>query len=666
MEKIKIDEKFPLVILHGDEMADVAFRCVISGIINKYLDVKLQEIDLSAGSRVVSNGKIIDEAISALLKARVGVKNAGVTPNEGQTQTLLAEFNENFAKLSKEDKLRLISNFKDGVKERYHQTKDSSNKASQVTSIFNFNILKKKSKKPAEHKQNFQFTKEDFHKNAFASPNGYIRKNLNGNILRKAIEFTNLAPNIPQWQNNKLAVKSLSKSGVADGFNLMVEDATTLEVVFTPHHDDAIAKGGNKDGNKGGGNKGGNKGGAKTIHTRELAANSPILFASLNKQQIQKEAREVFSQAVDGKQPIFISLKDTVIKNYDGKVKNIIEEIFNQEYRKKCVDVGLESEFCKIYSLVDAGAAKMIARPPDSALWFVPEYVTANKLRNLIELLQQHGLHPDAKSAVISRMCDGGEGFYGSFNHFEDRAGEYKILLGGKPVFTKKLEAGDSVILLTSDERAIRNFALSSLRNAKDMGLKTYFCLDSNIEYENQFIKIIHDLAAEHQFNNYEICQPDVINRKLFIEGHCALYGFLNLDGDIYSDIVAEIGGSLAVSESVIEGCNASNERVSLYEAPHGTAPDLYDLYQKSGNKTANFNSSALIASFANALLDLSEISSNKDLANFANRLHKALIKTVADGFITPDLSGKMIDGTKNETKLNMEEFIRKVSDNIA
>ena len=83
-----------------------------------------------------------------------------------------------------------------------------------------------------------------------------------------------------------------------------------------------------------------------------------------------------------------------------------------------------------------------------------------------------------------------------------------------------------------------------------------------------------------------------------------------NLDGDIFSDIAAALGGSLATASSIIE----SEDGTMLFEAPHGTAHDLYMAYLESDGKEANFNSSALLYAVANALAELAGREGNPEL----------------------------------------------------
>ena len=62
----KIPVKKPLVILHGDEMAQIAFERILDQFVREYLDVTLVEIDLSAEQRLLSNGAVVRDAIATV------------------------------------------------------------------------------------------------------------------------------------------------------------------------------------------------------------------------------------------------------------------------------------------------------------------------------------------------------------------------------------------------------------------------------------------------------------------------------------------------------------------------------------------------------------------------------------------------------------------------
>ena len=138
------------------------------------------------------------------------------------------------------------------------------------------------------------------------------------------------------------------------------------------------------------------------------------------------------------------------------------------------------------------------------------------------------------------------------------------------------------------------------------------------------------------------------------------LYPAQNLDGDIFSDISAALGGSLATASSVIK----SKDGTLLFEAPHGTAHDLYLRYLETDGKEANFNSSALIFAVANALEELARRDGNKALAAYAEALKTALIETVAQGTITGDLKGKTL-APESEKLVDMYGFLDAIEGNL-
>ena len=88
-DRIPVDE--PLVVLHGDEMAQIAFDRILEQFVKKHLNIPLVEIDLSAENRLLSNGQVVVDAIEALKQHGVGIKNAGMTVNRDQLDELLAK-----------------------------------------------------------------------------------------------------------------------------------------------------------------------------------------------------------------------------------------------------------------------------------------------------------------------------------------------------------------------------------------------------------------------------------------------------------------------------------------------------------------------------------------------------------------------------------------------
>ena len=101
-----------------------------------------------------------------------------------------------------------------------------------------------------------------------------------------------------------------------------------------------------------------------------------------------------------------------------------------------------------------------------------------------------------------------------------------------------------------------------------------------------------------------------------------------------------------------------------LFEAPHGTAHDLYEAHIASGGATAHFNSSALIYAVANALFEIAQREANQTLEVYALELKQALIDTVDQGIVTPDLCGKT--SCANEQVVDMLGFLEAVQERLS
>ncbi|MEM6937021.1 MAG: 3-isopropylmalate dehydrogenase, partial [Pseudomonadota bacterium] len=138
----RISVEKPLVVLHGDEMAQVAFELILDRCVTQRLDLKLVEMDLTAENRLLSNGQAVRDAIEALKIHGVGIKNAGMTVNRQQLDELLEKHPA----------------IKEGELDRL----------------------------------------------ATKSPNGAIRKGIGGNITREDIQFTNLKIRRPGWQDRDI------------------------------------------------------------------------------------------------------------------------------------------------------------------------------------------------------------------------------------------------------------------------------------------------------------------------------------------------------------------------------------------------------------------------------------------------------------------------------
>lgn len=575
----KIVVKKPLVILHGDEMAQVAFDKILEQFVTSRLQIDLVEVDLSAEKRLTSNGQVVLDAIEALREHGIGVKNAGMTVNRRQLSELL-------------------------------------------------------SKHPG-------IAESSLHKLATKSPNGAIRKGIGGNITREDIEFRNLRSVRPEWKDRDIEVDTMHSGGLDFSYSELSNATGVAKVVFVGSSGDPVE-----------------------MHRRTLRKGDPWMLATNCIEEVQAWAHRFFQRALDEQRDIYLGLKDTVVPGYDGVMRAAIEEIYERDYKDQVAAAGLSYH----YELIDAQAARIVSNPPQRALWGVPDNVVGMKLFKLVQQLKHYGL-PERKAHVsISRMSAGGGDQYGSFNLPAPEDGIIKVIVDGEEKHARDVKASDPILFMSNDREAIKDWVKQVFRDAVVNKKEIYFGLKREfVNYDEVYSSIILEIrkelaALDTPPPSFMIMRPSRQLSKMICDPpRWGLYPAQNLDGDIFSDISAALGGSLATASSVIE----SKEGTMLYEAPHGTAHDLYLRYLETDGKEANFNSSALIFAVANALEEMARREVNPPLADYAKKLKTALIETVAQGTITGDLKGKTTN-PDTEKVVDMCGFLDAVEANLA
>ena len=574
--RIKVEQ--PLVILHGDEMAQVAFVKILEQFVNARLDIQLVEIDLTAENRLRTNGQAVRDAIAALKEYGVGVKNAGMTVNRTQLEELLA--------------------------------------ANPEVDEYQLDPL------------------------ATKSPNGAIRKGIGGNITREDIPFPNLVVQAPDWIGREIDVDTMDSGGCKDSFNELSKTTGILKLVFV-----------------------GSSGEPQELHRRRVNIGDPWMLATNSLEAVERWARSFFERALDEGRDAYLGLKDTVIPGYDGVMRFAIESIFNNEFKSRFTGAGLKYH----YELIDAQAARLVANPPERALWGVPDNTTGRKLFKLVNELKEFGLADRQCHVSISRMSAGGGDQYGSFNTPMLEDGILKVIVDGEEKHARDVKKNDPVLLMSNDREAIRDWVSQVFRDASLKNKEVYFGLKQEyMEYDEVFSRVISEVRRAladggTEPPSYMVMRPSSQLKKMISDPpRNALYPAQNLDGDIFSDISAALGGSLATASSIIE----STDGTMLFEAPHGTAHDLYLRYVASEGKEAIFNPSALLFALANALLALAERENNPALADYGEHLKTALIDTVASGTITGDVKGKTTHPDA-ETVLDLYAFLDAVDERL-
>ncbi len=198
-------------------------------------------------------------------------------------------------------------------------------------------------------------------------------------------------------------------------------------------------------------------------------------------------------------------------------------------------------------------------------------------------------------------------------------------------------ETGNEIAWRTSKlSRSIcRTVAEFTFAHARRTGAKVFGGPKFTVSavYEGMFKEEL-DAAAKRY--------PDVAYQPLLIDATFALLlqnsgealaiPALNRDGDLLSDMVLQMYGSIAGSESLVMGFDAETLQVKtvMAEAPHGTAPALYG--KNIANPMAMILASAALLAYVKT-----------PIAERASRsIYESVFEIIYEGQATPDLGGQM------------------------
>ncbi|WP_026506269.1 NADP-dependent isocitrate dehydrogenase [Butyrivibrio sp. NC3005] len=215
-------------------------------------------------------------------------------------------------------------------------------------------------------------------------------------------------------------------------------------------------------------------------------------------------------------------------------------------------------------------------------------------------------------------------------------------------------------------DKSIDSFAHSCFEYALDMKMDLWFATKDTISkvYDAKFREVF-DKVFENEYKEkfekagityFYTLIDDAVARVMKSKGGF-IWACKNYDGDVMSDMVSSAFGSLAMMTSVL----VSPSGVYEYEAAHGTVQRHYYKYLKG--ETTSTNPVATIFAWTGALRKRGELDSNKELSLFADKLEKATLSTIESGKMTGDLA--LITSLENVTKLNTEEFILAIRENL-
>ncbi len=178
------------------------------------------------------------------------------------------------------------------------------------------------------------------------SPNGTIRAILDGTVFRAPILIDSVKPVVKNWEKT-ITIARHAYGDVYKATEYRVPGEGKAELVFT--------------------DKDGNETFRETVYDFECAG---VLQSQYNKDSsIVSFAHSCFKFAIDTKQDLWFSTKDTISKKYDQTFKLIFEEIYERDYKAKFEELGIEY----FYTLIDDAVARVI-RSKGGYIWACKNY----------------------------------------------------------------------------------------------------------------------------------------------------------------------------------------------------------------------------------------------------------------------------------------------------
>ena len=169
-------------------------------------------------------------------------------------------------------------------------------------------------------------------KRMYRSPNGTIRNILGGVIFREPIVISNIPRLVPGWTKPIV----IGRHAFGDQYratDTLIEGAGKLMLTFTP-----------EDGSD-----------PMELEVFDFPAGGGVAMSMYNlDDSIRDFARASFRYGLEREFPVYMSTKNTILKTYDGRFKDLFQEVFDSEFKSDFEAKGLTYEHRLIDDMVAA------------------------------------------------------------------------------------------------------------------------------------------------------------------------------------------------------------------------------------------------------------------------------------------------------------------------
>ena len=166
-------------------------------------------------------------------------------------------------------------------------------------------------------------------KQMWKSPNGTIRNILNGTVFREPIVISNIPRLVPGW-TQPIVIGRHAFGDQYKATDAVIKGKGKLTMTFTP-----------EDGGE-----------VQTWNVYDFEGNGVALSMYNTDESIEGFAHSCFNLALTKKWPLYLSTKNTILKKYDGRFKDIFEDIYQKHFKAKFQEVGIVYEHRLIDDMV--------------------------------------------------------------------------------------------------------------------------------------------------------------------------------------------------------------------------------------------------------------------------------------------------------------------------
>lgn len=166
-------------------------------------------------------------------------------------------------------------------------------------------------------------------KKMWKSPNGTLRNALGGTVFREPIMIKNVPCLVPGWTKSII----IGRHAFGDQYKAtdsVIKAAGTLTMTFTP-----------EDGSE-----------PETFEVYKYKGGGVAMAMYNTDDSIRGFAESCLSYALDRKVPLYLSTKNTILKAYDGRFKDIFAEIYEAKYKADYEAAGIWYEHRLIDDMV--------------------------------------------------------------------------------------------------------------------------------------------------------------------------------------------------------------------------------------------------------------------------------------------------------------------------